>query len=190
MKTKFLLLFLLLFAFKGFSQEKDTLVKEKKIAWLLSSNFNLPTVQFTPFTEKSVKRSSTLGSVSFFNSLGAGISLSKAEFNLLSSKKDTTGIDIKNHFGIQAGFLFSRSSGETKEISRFAVYTGISILDFQIGIGREFGDIGTDLNKTFYTISYSIPMNKFLKNTTLVFKNNGGKTFGNRISKINKAFTF
>lgn len=191
MKTVFILLSFFTFSTAVFSQtsNSDSLLREKKTAWILSSNFSLPTVQFNPYTSPKPAGTTASGQVSFFNSLGAGISLSKADFNLLTSKNDTTGSDIKNHFGIQTGFLFSRASGETKEISRFALYGGITILDFQLGIGREFGDVGKDIRRTFYTISYSIPMNKFLRNNTLVLKNRGGKGFGNKISRVNKAFS-
>ncbi len=186
MKRILSFLFVALAYTKSYAQDGDTVMRYKKTAWLVSTNFNLPTVQFSPYTEAGKVGKTASGEVSFFNSLGAGISLSKADFNLLTAKGDTTGSDIRNHFGFQAGFLFSKSGAGN---SRFAFYTGISVLDFQVGIGKEFGDISTNIKPAFYTISYSIPMNKFFKNTTIVLRNKGGKGFGNKLTSIKKAFT-
>jgi hypothetical protein len=188
MKTNlfYFLLFLCL-ALRGVGQS-DSVSMQSKTAWILSSNFNIPTVQYLPYTKDAKKLKDASGSVSFFNSIGAGISISKADFKILASKDDTTGYDIKNQVGLQIGFLFSRSGGQTTDINRFAFHTGISILDVQVGIGKEFGNISKDFNRVFYTISYAIPLSKFSKKSSLVFKNNkGGRS--KKLSPINKAFT-
>jgi hypothetical protein len=185
-------LFFLFISICTFAQKGDSssAMLQNKTAWLLSSNFTIPSVQFLPYKQAIIdaKTKDGKGSVSFFNSIGAGLSLSKADFTLLSSKADTSGIDIKNHIGVQLGFIFSRSAGQTTDNNRFAFYTGISILDFQLGLSSEFGDIGKDFKRTFYSISYSIPLSKFSKKTTLVFKNKGGLCKQkDKLTKISKA---
>lgn len=191
MKKLLIFLFFQFCSFYGFSQKKavaDSVILQNKTAWLLSSNFTIPTVQFLPYSVEAKKTKEGLGSVSFFNSVGAGLSLSKADFTLMSGKTDTSGIDVKNHIGLQVGFIFSRSAGQTNEINRFAFYSGISVLDFQIGLGKEFGGLSRDFKNIFYSISYAIPLSKFSKKTTLVLKNqDGGKQ--KKLSAVKKAFT-
>jgi hypothetical protein len=174
---------------KSDSVKLDSVAIETKTAWILSSNFTVPSVQYQPYITNFIDKNgnSTNGAISFFNSIGAGISVSKASFKQIISKTDTSGFDIQNKVGIQFGFLFSRTSGQTTEISRFALHTGISLMDFQLGYGYEFGTINKDLKKGFFTISYGIPMSKFTKKTAHVFKNNNG--MNKRLSKINNGYS-
>jgi hypothetical protein len=139
----FIIMLISLLSIKGFSQKEElSKIVSSKTAWLLSSNFTVPTVTFQPLLEsyrtKGVNKDKPRGDLSFFNAVGAGISLFRANFKILTSKEDTTGIDINNQVGFQTGFLFSRSAAGTEEKNRFAIQIGISILDFQIGFGKEF----------------------------------------------------
>jgi hypothetical protein len=174
----------------SFAQKGDSTVGtlQNKTAWLMSSNFTIPTVQFVPYSASALKTKDGKGSVSFFNSIGAGISFSKADFTLLASKGDTNGVDIKNHVGFQLGFIFSKSTGQPNDVNRFALYSGFNVLDFQLGIGTELGDIGKDFKRAFYSISYSIPLSKFSKKTTLVLRNNGSGGRRKDLSIVKKAY--
>ncbi len=191
----YLLLIIMFFPIKIFSQEKkekeETVITiSTKTAWLMSSNFSIPTVAFQPvlkeFREKN--NSAARGNLSFFNSIGAGISVSRANFKFITSKNETTGTDINNQVGFQAGFLFGRTATGTEDKNRFALQMGISILDFQIGFGKEFISVPANFNSKFITISYGIPVTKFTRNTAFVFKNKGNKGPRN-LSKIDKGFS-
>lgn len=202
MKLKFIIMkfiifvSLLLCSFKVFSQEIENdqessiTISSNKTAWLLTSNFTVPTVIFQPvlqdFREKNI--GTERGNLSFFNSIGAGISVSRADFKIIASENDTKGTDIRNQFGFQAGFLFGRTATGTEDKNRFALQMGISILDFQIGFGKEFISVPKNFNSKFITISYGIPVSKLSKNTAYVFKNKGSKGLRN-LTKVDKGFS-
>jgi hypothetical protein len=160
-----------------------------KTAWILSSNFTVPTVTFQPTLRdyRDTKPSEPRGTLSFFNAIGAGVNISRANFKLITAKKDTVGTDINNQIGFQAGFLFSRSSTGLETKNRFAVQIGISILDFQVGFGKEFIAVPHNFNSKFITISYGIPLTKFSRKTAHVFKNRNGGVAG-KLSEIKKGF--
>ncbi len=197
-------------AVKDSIKYENPFTMSSKTAWILTSNFTVPTVTFQPvikdYREKNI--GSSRGDLSFFNAIGAGLSISRANFKLLSSKDDTVGTDINNQIGFQIGFLFSRTSigttsstavttpntagtnntAESNIKNRFALQMGISILDFQIGFGKEFINVPENYNSKFITISYGIPVSKFTRKTAFVFKNRGPNSL-RKISKIDRGFS-
>jgi hypothetical protein len=190
MKTKMLFYLLFVLNFAALAQKSDSIAISSKTAWLISTNFNVPTVTFRPVLRAEREKTTTVdrGNLSFFNAVGAGISISRANFKLLNSKNDTTGTEINNQVGFQVGFLFSRSTTTVGDKNRFALQMGVNFLDFQIGFGKEFIDVPTGYNSKFITISYSLPITKFSRKTAFVLKNNGGGKNG-KLSRINKGFS-
>lgn len=127
-------------------------------ATILSSNFSIPLVKFSRF--QSNMNGST-GDVSFFNSVGAGLSIAGGE---ISEVRDPSGKiinqDFTPTFGATFGFLFSSASLLEERQNSFAPFVGISILDFQIGLGWELGSVPDSYKRSFFTVSYNIPIYK------------------------------
>lgn len=133
---------------------------------ILNTNFSIPLARFN-FTKDSSQKT---GDLLLFNSIGAGFGLS---FGELSETRDFDGKlinqDFVNTFGIHAGFLFSAGTGDdTKNV--FAPTVNISLLDFQLGIGYELGNLLPDQKPLFLTLSYAIPLYKLRKGGFWIWK--------------------
>jgi hypothetical protein len=128
-------------------------------ATVLNTSFTVPIIRFNRIANDPTKQ----GDVSAFNSIGAGVGLSLGR---LSVTADDQGKDIAttmhNTFGIQAGFLFAANTNEDAT-NTFALTGGISLLNFQLGYGYEFGTVRENQKRGFFTIAYSIPLSTFVK---------------------------
>lgn len=169
MKKILLVLIFVMPLILGYSQTKSdltTIENNKKSlagttyaykATILTSNFSLPIVKFNRF-EDSVDGSK--GSVSFFNSVGAGLTLTGGEMREIRDKNgEIASQDFTPTFGLTGGFLFSSSTGDDSKNS-FAPFLGVSILDFQLGLGWELGTLPDNYKRSFFTVSYNIPIYK------------------------------
>lgn len=149
---KLVILVLVILSMQGFSQNITT----EYSAQVISSNFTIPVIRFDLAQAASDRK----GSVSFFNNVGAGVGyywgritdIKDGEGKVISSEMDNT-------LGVQLGVLFSKGDS----INVFALTTGISVLNFQLGVGYELGTVGIGNKRTFFTLNYGIPIARLIK---------------------------
>lgn len=139
-------------------------IKEYK-AQVISTNFTVPIIRFNPIDKKSTGApTDRKGNVSFFNSIGAGVGY---YWGRLTEVTDVNGkvinTEMDNTFGIQTGFLFAANSSGTNSSNIFAWTFGISLLNFQIGYGYEFGTVNANEKRGFLTLAYGIPISKLMR---------------------------
>ena len=160
MKTKLFLITLIFISVKVYSQERKRVL-------LASTNFNIPLVQFTPIKDDKTKK----GDVSFFNSVGAGVGVSLADLTFSKNASgDTINAETKNKIGIQTGFLFAANGSDANKTNKLAWTMSLAILDFQIGYGYEFGTLGTSQKRSFFMLSYNIPLSKLSEGGSYIFR--------------------
>ncbi len=139
------------------------LIQENR--WIVNSGINLPAIKFH-FAETENQNESS-GYVELFSSFGVGLSLNfgKTTFrkDVSNNKIDTDNIKFSNVVGVQLGILYSSKVGnsdESNNLDYFSLYSGINILDLQLGIGKELGAKYQDSTGWFLSISYGIPIYK------------------------------
>ncbi|HEY8928865.1 MAG TPA: hypothetical protein VIM55_06725 [Mucilaginibacter sp.] len=141
-------------------------------AWVLSTNFTLPMLRINLLNNNPPNNTNSSVSTSFFNSVGAGLNISWGEIKETVGKDGSTAsADFSNTIGLELGFLFAANtgSGKTDDSDKgsqpnniFALMGGISVLNFQAGIGHEFGSVPAGQKRTFFTLSYSIPLSTLI----------------------------
>lgn len=144
------------------AQGTQEVVQEEYRAWVLNTDFNLPAIRFNTYRTKYKESSGSLGRLSVFNSVGAGISLNHGHFTELHDANDPSKIlnsHMRNQFGLHKGMLFSYPNDSTKNFV-FAPTVGIQLLDIQFGTGYELGTIQHGESRIFYTLAYRIPIKK------------------------------
>jgi hypothetical protein len=130
--------------------------------WALTTNFSVPIVRFN-FVNK-VPGDSVKGNISFFNSIGAGIFLSRGRLDeTTDANGNVINEDLNNIIGVQVGFLFSANVNGSTTTNIFAPTIGVSILNFQIGYGYEFGTVSQNTKRGFLTVAYAIPVSKLIQ---------------------------
>lgn len=134
-------------------------------AQVISTNFTIPIIRFNSLDKNSSGAATDRkGNVSFFNSIGAGLGY---YWGRLTEVTDVNGkiinTEMDNTFGLQTGFLFAANSSGGNNANVFAWTFGISILNFQIGYGYEFGTIGINEKRGFLTLAYGIPVSKLIR---------------------------
>lgn len=139
----------------------------------LHTNFTVPIVRFDINDASST--SSAYGKVSMFNSVGAGINLSYGRVTekvpTIKTSDDAVERDFANLIAIQGGVLFSVAGDSEEPKNVFSAIIGVTILDFSVGWGYEFGDIPEGLDGHFFTVSYSVPLQKlFNKGYLFIWK--------------------
>ncbi len=162
MKTFLLTFSLLNFSLFICAQQTTTVIKNEFSAWILNTDFNLPAIRFNTFLPNEKNSTSSIGRLSVFNSVGAGISINKGLFTELRDAKEEGNIlstQMRNRFGFHLGMLFSYPNDSLKSFV-FAPTIGLQILDIQFGMGYELGTIQRDENRLFYTLAYRIPLKK------------------------------
>lgn len=139
-------------------------IKEYK-AQVISTNFTIPIIRFNVIDKKSnAAPTDRKGNVSFFNSIGAGVGYYWGRITEVTDKDSKViSSEMDNTFGIQAGFLFAANSSGTNNTNIFALTAGISVLNFQLGYGYEFGTIGANDKRGFMTLAYGIPISKLIR---------------------------
>lgn len=132
---------------------------------MISTNFTVPIIRFNPIDKNSQGApADKKGNVAFFNSIGAGVGY---YWGRLTEITDVNGeiinTEMDNTFGIQTGFLFEANSSGGNNSNNFAWTFGISILNFQVGYGYEFGTVNANEKRGFLTLAYGIPVSKLIK---------------------------
>ena len=115
----------------------------------INTNFVLPVMRFDLL--KTSYQDNSFGSLSLFNSIGAGISLNFGEQMEISENGSSNGnLDEKfaNMLGLQLGFIFSADLQEGESSLHFAPTAALLILDFQIGFGYELGLVNQENSRT------------------------------------------
>ncbi|MDR6563558.1 MULTISPECIES: hypothetical protein [unclassified Arcicella] len=134
-------------------------------AQVISTNFTIPIIRFNPIDEASTGApTDRKGNVSFFNSIGAGVGYYWGRLTeVTDANAKVISTEMDNTFGIQTGFLFAANSSNGNNANIFAWTIGISLLNFQIGYGYEFGTVGTNEKRGFVTLAYGIPVSKLIR---------------------------
>jgi len=127
-------------------------------ATIVTTNFTIPMARFNLVKNSEQKK----GDILLFSSIGAGVGISGGRMLVIRDNEGkVVSEEFSNTFGLFVGFLFSAGTGEqTKNV--FAPTISLGILDFQIGVGKELGDISDNQKRTFYTLAYSIPLYKLV----------------------------
>ncbi len=179
-KNVSLLIFCFYFSLFGFCQNREestrSVTVEKDRVLALNTNFVLPIMRFdllkTSYQEKA------FGSLSLFNSIGAGVSLNFGEqMEISESESSNEDLDEKfvNMIGLQLGFIFSADLNEAESSLHFAPTIALQVLDFQIGLGYELGKVNDEASRTFITLGYGIPLQKLTRTGTWELKSYGFK---------------
>ncbi len=159
--------------------DSDSLATKKVM--LISTNFNVPMVQYVPLINTTTKK----GDISFFNAVGAGIGFSIADIEFARDKNGKIiNTEVKNNIGIQTGFLFSSNAVKDGSSNQFAWTLSLVFLDFQVGYGHQFGTIVEGQYRNFMNFSYSIPLSKLSKAGSLILRYKGKNT---NFKTMNKA---
>ena len=147
-------------------------------ATILTTNFNIPVARFD-FLTKSAQDDSK-GNITLFNSVGAGLGLNFGEKKVIyDDQGNVTEQDFSNVVGLHLGVLFSAGTGEDTN-NVFAPVLNLTILDFQIGVGWELGDVATNMSGTFMTVSYAIPLYKLSRTGFFTLSEKERKNSGKR----------
>lgn len=158
--------------------ETDSLATKKVM--LISTNFNVPMVQYVPLKNATTKK----GDISFFNAVGAGIGFSIADIEFARDKNGKIiNTEVKNNIGIQTGFLFSSNAVKDGSSNQFAWTLSLIFLDFQVGYGHQFGTIVEGQYRNFMNFSYSIPLSKLSKAGSLILRYKGKNDNFKKMSK-------
>lgn len=132
--------------------------------WLLNSGINLPAAKFH-LTEQ-VDEYDSKGFLELFSSFGVGVSINFGSATFIRDLDKNSILEERTEFsnlvGIQCGVLFSSKVSELdqSQINVFSFYSGLNVLDLQIGGGFEFGSRIEDSNGWFVSVSYGIPIYK------------------------------
>jgi len=170
------LLSTIIFGFSIFSfnaQNITEVIQDQYSDWVLNTDFNLPAIRFNTFDRSKATEEQSLGRLSVFNSVGAGISINRGFFTEIKAAENPEHIittQMKNKFGIHFGMLFSYPNDSTKNFV-FAPTIGLQILDIQFGLGYELGTIQRGENRLFYTLAYRIPIKKLYNISYIRMKN-------------------
>lgn len=135
---------------------------------ILNTNFSIPVARFN----LSKDDASAKGNISLFSSIGAGIGLSWGRIEITRNNiGEVINEEFSNTFGIHAGILFSSGTGEDIK-NVFAPTFNVSLLDIQFGVGHELGTVTENQKRTFFTLSYAIPLHKLIKKSYRVWWKN------------------
>ena len=135
----------------------------------INTNFILPTIRVNYFEEGN----RTQARVSAFNNIGVGISVGGGR--LITTTDDNynlTSKKFKNTFSGQIGLLYSIDNTTQSQSSTFAVVAGITLLNFNLSVGREFGTLLDNQKKYFTSISFNIPLSEIGLNSMYLLRSN------------------
>ncbi|NNV53964.1 hypothetical protein [Limnovirga soli] len=139
-------------------------------ATVINTNFVVPIIRFNTVSKDGADNNQK-GNISFFNSIGAGISINWGRLELTTdADKKIINREMNNTFGLQLGLLFAANSSTENNTNIFAPTFSVSLLNFQVGCGYELGTISTKENRFFYTLAYGIPVSKLVKGGFFVWK--------------------
>lgn len=134
-------------------------------AQVISTNFTIPIIRFNIVNKyDSSAPKDRKGNVAFFNSIGAGVGYYWGRLTEITDNNNKIiNTEMDNTFGIQTGFLFAANSSGGNNANIFAWTVGISILNFQLGYGYEFGTLSSTEKRGFLTLAYGVPVSKLIR---------------------------
>jgi hypothetical protein len=142
------------------NEESKKIFKNTKVVYkaaIYNTTLSIPVARFN-FIKDDTNKS---GNIQMFNSIGAGFGMS---WGKMTDCRDANGnlesSDFANSFSLHLGCLFS-TGNEGSNV--FAPTVTLGLLDFQLGIGYELGDIDVNQNRAFLTLGYAIPIYKLNK---------------------------
>ena len=153
----------------------------------LNTNFILPIIRFNYLN--TATDNNEKGSLEYFNSAGAGFGLSFGRVKVEgkndteitdNSLSDDIDIEMSNYFGINIGFLFSKNDIDSVHRMIFAPTISLQLLDFQFAYGYELGTVTDAKSRSFFTVSYGIPIQKLTNTGSLLLKNFKPKNSSNQ----------
>jgi hypothetical protein len=150
-------------------EASDLLLKSKKVtfkATILSTNFTVPIIRFDAnkpqYNADGSPVENSKGTISLFNSIGAGVGIYLGRVTETRDSKGTViDTDFNNTFGINVGVLYQATVGDDQR-NVFALTGTFSVLNFQVGVGYDYGKVALNRERTFVTIAYSIPLYKLV----------------------------
>lgn len=151
----------------------------KERRWLLNSGVNLPAAKFH-LVETSLDDESK-GFLELFSSFGVGLSINFGDAKFTRNLDNMSLIEDRTEFtnlvGFQCGILYSSKFSDLSQsqINIFSFYSGINVLDLQLGGGYEFGSRVANSNGWFVSVSYGIPIYKITGSGSYLFKSNKTK---------------
>lgn len=141
--------------------------------WLLNSGINLPAAKFH-LTENHENHEK--GYLELFSSFGVGLSLNFGDATFIKDIDKNLVLNDQTEFsnlvGFQLGILYSSkiSDQDQTQLNLFSLYTGLNILDLQLGGGFEFGSKIQNSTGWFVSVSYGIPIYKLTGSGAFLFK--------------------
>ncbi len=132
--------------------------------FILTSAINLPAAKFH-LANKTVNPD-VAGQLELFSAFGVGMSLNYGKTKFVKDLSTDQILNDKTEFanliGMQMGILYSSKIDAFNQtnINDFSIFSGISILDFQLGIGYELGASHLETTGWFVSASYGIPIHK------------------------------
>lgn len=112
----------------------------------INTNFILPSIRVNYFAETN----GTQARVSAFNNLDVGVSWGGGRL-ITTTDEDykITSKKFKNTISFQAGVLYSIVNTTESNTNTFALVGGVSLLNFNLSVGREFGTLSPNQKKFF-----------------------------------------
>jgi hypothetical protein len=140
-------------------------------ATAITTNFTVPLLRFNQLNKAGRDQEGRTGNVAFFNSIGAGISITGGTLRIITDDEgNVIDREMINTIGVQLGFLFAANSATGSNQNVFAPTISLSILNFQMGYGIELGNRGVNERKGFFTLAYGIPVSKLIRGGFYVFR--------------------
>lgn len=156
-------------------------------ATALTTNFNIPLLRFNRLNAATRALEDRAGNVSFFNSIGAGVCLSWGTLRIVTdSESRIIDKEMINTIGLQLGLLFSATTSQGTSQNVFAPTVGLSLLNFQLGVGYELGKRGLNEEKAFFTLAYGIPVSKLMRGGFFVFRRSPSPVKNNASGFLNQ----
>ena len=173
-----ILLLLLILPHFLLSQVTVTTESFSENRWILNSNITILATKFfiadpTPSTLDDP--SEPKGFLELFSSIGVGFSFNygKASFkrNVDTQELINDETIFSNLIGLQVGVLYSSklSMDNQNNLNDFSLYTGLNILDLQVGAGYELGTRRPNASRWFISVAYGIPLYKLTGKGSFIF---------------------
>jgi hypothetical protein len=148
----------------------DYLLRNTKSTYrrtILTTNFNIPIAKFDVtkpvYDAEGNNISDSKGNISLFSFVGAGFGIAGGRSTVTrDSEGKVIDEDFSNTFGVYFGVLYQAGTGENPR-NVFAPTLNLNLLDFQLGVGYDYGSITPEQTRYFVTVSYGIPLAKLFK---------------------------
>jgi hypothetical protein len=156
----------------AYAQPITTEILEQK-KWVLHTNLNLPAAKF--HFANSTDPHDAFGYLELFSSYGVGLSLNYGTVTFVRDIENDKILHNETEFanivGFQCGLLFSSKIDDNtpSNFNNLAIYSGMNILDLQLGVGYELGVKIESSNGWFATLSYGIPLYTISRKASFIF---------------------